>query len=164
MRQPPISDQDRERVRQLHARGMSRNDIAREIGRAAGTVTKIARQLGLSFDRTATKAATEAKVADARDRRANLAVALLADAERLREQLWRSCSIYNFGGRDNTYNEVLVVEPPFADKLKILQSVNIAVDKALRLDEYDSGNATVAGSLLGSLFASLQAKHGTGDE
>jgi hypothetical protein len=34
-----INDADRERVRALHAEGMSRNDIACEIGRSPSTVT-----------------------------------------------------------------------------------------------------------------------------
>lgn len=159
----PVTDLDRQRVKELHSQGCSRNAIARELRRSGRTITRLAGELGLSFDREETRQATEAKKADAASRRAALALAMLADAERMREQLWASCKIYNFGGRDNSYNEMTVAEPPFADKLKIMQSVNIAVEKALRLDEYDSGNAAAGVSLLGSLFTSLQAKHGTGD-
>ena len=159
----PVTDHDRAEVRRLHGEDKTRNAIARELGRSGRTISRIADELGLSFDRAATRQATEAKKADAAARRAALALDLLGDAERMRAQLWTATKIYNFGGRDNTYNEETVTEPPFADKLKILQSVNIAVDKALRLDEYDSGNAGTAGSLLGSLFADLQRKHGTGD-
>ena len=83
-------------VASLHAAGVSRNDIAQEIGRSPSTVTGIARGLGLSFNRAATAAATAAKVADARDRRAQFALALLADAERLRSQLWAPCKAFIF--------------------------------------------------------------------
>lgn len=53
----PITDADRERVRELHVQGKTRNDIAREIGRAPSTVSKPARALGLPFDRSKTAAA-----------------------------------------------------------------------------------------------------------
>lgn len=73
----PLTDHDRQRVAELHAQGMSRNDIARQIKRSPSTVTKLARELGLAFDRAATRAATAAKVADAKARRADLALKLL---------------------------------------------------------------------------------------
>lgn len=160
----PITDADRQRVRELHSQGLGRNDIAKAIGRSASTVTKLAGELGLSFSRAATQAATDAKVADARARRADLALDLLADAERLRRELWEPCKAFNFGGRDNTYNEVQLDQPTFADKLKIMQAAATAVDKALRLDDHDSGDTGTVGSLLGSLFDRMQATHGTGDD
>lgn len=81
---PPITDHDRDQVRQLHAQGKNRNAIAREIGRAQSTVSKIARELGLTFDRSRTAKATEAKVADAKERRAELATLALDDAHAMR--------------------------------------------------------------------------------
>ncbi|MFF8534106.1 helix-turn-helix domain-containing protein [Streptomyces sp. NPDC015532] len=70
----PITDRDREAVRRLHAEGKSRNAIAREIGRGAATVSKIANELGLTFAGGArVAAATEAHRADAAARREQLA-------------------------------------------------------------------------------------------
>jgi len=63
-------------VRELHARGLSRNAIAKEIGRSTSTVSTIAKQLGLSFDRSATRAATSARVVDAEAHRAELVAEL----------------------------------------------------------------------------------------
>ncbi|MFC8495320.1 helix-turn-helix domain-containing protein [Streptomyces sp. NPDC057235] len=69
-----ITDADREAVRTLHAEGKSRNAIARETGRAAATVSKIAADLGLAFSGGArVAAATEARRADAAARREQLA-------------------------------------------------------------------------------------------
>lgn len=65
---------DRDQVRRLHAEGKSRNTIAREMGRSASTVSKIARELGLAFSGGArVAAATEARRADAAARREQLA-------------------------------------------------------------------------------------------
>ncbi|MFD7103101.1 helix-turn-helix domain-containing protein [Streptomyces celluloflavus] len=70
----PITDRDCEQVRQLHAEGKSRNEIARTIGRGAATVSKIARAEGLAFSGGArVAAATEARSADAAARRDLLA-------------------------------------------------------------------------------------------
>ncbi|MGW7413419.1 helix-turn-helix domain-containing protein [Streptomyces sp. NPDC054863] len=77
----PITDRDREQVRQLHAEGKSRNRIARELGRSAATVSKIARSEGLAFSGGArVAAATEARRADAAARRELLAYEALDGA------------------------------------------------------------------------------------
>lgn len=155
---PPITDQDRQQVAELHAAGRSRNQIAREIGRAASTVSKIAAAFDppLSFERERTQKATAAKVADAKARRAALALALLGDAERLRRQMWAPATIYNFGGKDNDYNERAVDKPPFADQLKIMQTTGLAVDRHVRLVELDAdAGVDDAKSMLTDLMGAL---------
>lgn len=58
----------------MHAEGLSRNAIARELGRGAATVSKIAAAEGLSFSGGArVAAATDARRADAAARREQLA-------------------------------------------------------------------------------------------
>ncbi|WP_330261801.1 helix-turn-helix domain-containing protein [Streptomyces sp. NBC_00539] len=70
----PITDADRAAVRRLHAEGKSRNHIARELGRGAATVSKIAAAEGLTFSGGArVAAATDARKADASARREQLA-------------------------------------------------------------------------------------------
>lgn len=134
----PITDAERDRVAQLHAEGKSRNAIARLISRAPSTVSGIAAELHLTFDRARTAEATRAKVVDAKARRAQLANDLLDDAQRLRRQMWKPCKAFNFGGKDNSYNEVQLDEPTFADKLKIMQAAGLAADKHVRLVELDA--------------------------
>ncbi|MFI5686775.1 helix-turn-helix domain-containing protein [Streptomyces sp. NPDC051636] len=83
----PIRERDREAVRRLHAEGKSRNQIARSIGRSAATVSKIAREEGLTFTGGArVAAATEARRADAAARRELLADEALDGALRQVEQ------------------------------------------------------------------------------
>lgn len=135
---PWTSDEDRTLAR-LHADGLSVSAIARKMHRSKGAVSDHARMLGLSFDRSRTNAATIAHQDDAAARRARLQVDLLEDAERLRKQLWQPAVIHNFGGRDNTHNSIDVDEPVFADKLKIVQAVGVAIDKSVRLAEHDAG-------------------------
>ena len=68
----PITDTELARLRELHGTGASCRQIAREMNRAPITVSKHAAALGLSFDRSQVKAATEARVADVAARRAEV--------------------------------------------------------------------------------------------
>jgi transposase-like protein len=83
----PLTEQDRARILELHAQGMSRNDIAREVGRAAASVTKVVHEAGGTFDRAATKAATAAKQADATERKAAARLAELEILELMQKQV-----------------------------------------------------------------------------
>ncbi|MFH8345026.1 helix-turn-helix domain-containing protein [Streptomyces sp. NPDC018045] len=149
----PITDADRNQVRRLHAAGKTRNQIAREIGRSGSTVSKIARDLNLSFERgPEVIAATEARRIDLAARRQQLAEMLHQDAERLRAQLWEPCTIGAFGGKDNQWSEVTLDRPQFSDQRQILAATSIAVDRSLRLAPAEGGEgADQVRSMLGTL-------------
>lgn len=152
----PITARDRRRLKELHAEGLSRNEIARRMNRAASTVSKLAAEMGLDFDRSRTQAGTAARHADAKARRARLALDLVADAERLRKQMWNPCTIHNFGGKENTYNSHDLDQPLFADQLKIMQATGLAVDKHVRLIEIDADQGVGdAKSMLTNLMGAL---------
>lgn len=153
---PPITDHDRQRVRALHAAGWTRNDIAKELGRSGSTISKIAAELGLGFDRKSVAAATEARRVDAKARRVALMHDLLDDANRLRKQMWTPCTIHAFGGRDNVYNSKKVDQPPFREQRDIMYAAGIAIEKSLRLDDHDGdAGADDAKSMIGALAAGL---------
>lgn len=157
----PITDEDRRKVRDLHAAGESRNAIAEAIGRSGATVSKIADELELSFDRSAVRAATEAKVADARARRAALQLKLLSDAERLREQIWQPHTYIDHGGKDFVRAQWTQNEPSPVDKLKLMQAATAAATTSMRLDDHDTVGDDVdeAKSMIGALAAGLQAAY-----
>lgn len=161
----PLTDRDRDQVRALHAQGMNRNAIAREIGRAQSTVSKIAKELGLTFDRTRTAEATKAKVIDAKARRAQLAALLLEDAHRLREQLWQPCKLVKIGGKDNVATEHPLDRPLFEDQLKIVQASSLAAERHARLVELDADNGVgEATSMLTGLAEALGAAWKAGQD
>ncbi|MCD9592443.1 hypothetical protein [Streptomyces sp. 8ZJF_21] len=72
-------------------------------------------------------------MADLAERRAILAEALQDDAERLTEQMWEPAKIYNFGGKDNEYNERDVPEPPADAKRALMSTAAQAIDRSLKL-------------------------------
>jgi hypothetical protein len=135
----PVTDADRQRVKELHAEGKSRNQIAAKMGRSGRTVSRICAEYDppLLFERTRTRAATEAKKADGAARRAHLQVQALDAAAKLFEQMFAPTVVFNFGGKENDYNERPVEEPPFRDKRDIATSIKALADTALKLAEYD---------------------------
>lgn len=134
---PPITEQEMDRIAALHADGLSRNAIARELGRSQAAVSRACDRMGLRFDRHLTVEATAAKVADAAARRAALQEQTLAGAERLMGQMFAQTRVYSFGGKENEYNERWHDEPPFRDKRDIATAVAALAQTALKLAEYD---------------------------
>ena len=63
---------------------LSRNEIARRAGVGQATVTRRAAAVGRSFDRSASAAAADVRIADARVRRAELMGLLIEDAHKER--------------------------------------------------------------------------------
>ncbi len=96
-KKPDLTQAERDKIAALHAKGKGRNEIAREIGRSAYSVTKVVKELGLSFDEAATVEATAARVAQMKARRVDLAEKLLDDALKLRERLWSPHNYYERG-------------------------------------------------------------------
>lgn len=94
----PVTDAEREQIRQLHARGLSCGQIAAQLGRNKSTITRQCRRLGLSFDRAQVKAAAEAKSADAKARRADAVTVLMDDFHRIRERAWSQYEVVMSSG------------------------------------------------------------------
>ncbi|MFF5142538.1 helix-turn-helix domain-containing protein [Streptomyces sp. NPDC013157] len=163
----PIDDDDRRRVRELHAAGKSRNDIARAIKRSPSTVSKIAGSFEppLTFDRAAeVAAATAVRTADLADRRASLALALQADAERLRAQLWQPTVYGEFAGKDGKWQQVHLDQPRFTDQRQIIGATATAIQQSLRLAPAEGGEgAEQVRSMLGALGDALTQAAGDPD-
>jgi len=155
----PVTQEDHDRVRELHARGLSRNAIAAAMGRSGRTVSRIAARLGLGFDREQVRAATEAKKADARARRTQLALALLDDVDQLRARLHVPYVVYQFDREGNLVTGVLD-RPPARDQRDLMMAIGAAIDRSLRLDEYDADpGLDAAKSMLGALARGLGAAY-----
>lgn len=164
----PPTKAERARVAELHAQGLSRNAIARDLGRSYDLVNKLCQEAGLTFDRSQTAEATRVRQLDLKARRAVHAERLQEITERLTEQVFAPTKIFNFGGKDNTYREEHVDQPPHADQLKIMQAVKLASDQSMRLEEFDSGRGVdAAKSLLSGLAEALKvtaAEHAVEDQ
>lgn len=138
MSAPPVTDAERARIRELHAQGLSCTRIAAEIGRSKSAVTRQCQAMGLEFDRAQTRTATAAKVADNASRRAEISRRFLEKSADLLDQMDQPHTAFNFGGKDNTYEEHEFSKPP-ADALRtLMQAAGQAFDKHLAQDKHDS--------------------------
>jgi transposase-like protein len=131
-------------LRDIERGGSSTRQIGARHGVSDATVRKIAKEAGLTFSREQTKNATEAKVADNKARRAEIARKFLDKADALLDQMDQPHVAFNFGGRDNTYNEKLMDRPPIADIRNLMTSAAIAFDKHLAADRHDSDDQGLA--------------------
>jgi hypothetical protein len=162
-----ISEDRFDEFRDLHAQGLGRNAIAREMGIAPVVASRTAEYLGLTFDRSQIQAATEARLADLAERRALLAESLIDDAEKLRAQMWQPAVIFSFGGKDNTYAEEPVLEPPAGDKRALMATAGMAIDRSLKLaPPLEAAGADNATSMLDRIalgIAALAAQNAADD-
>jgi folylpolyglutamate synthase/dihydropteroate synthase len=152
----PWTTDDDAALRAHHAAGRTLGDTATEMGRSKAAVSRHASLLGLGWDRGQTKAAARAKKLDAEARRAQLKLDLLDDAAKLRKQLWEPVTVFNFGGKDNTFNEHQLPQPPHVDQLKLVQATSAAINAYGRLEQLDvAADTDDARSLLAQLGRAL---------
>ncbi|MEU0844808.1 hypothetical protein ABZ370_35790 [Streptomyces sp. NPDC005962] len=132
-----FSAKDEEQLRQLHADGVSRNEIARQMDWSVGTITNHAQRFGLAFDREAVRAATDARQIDLKDRRQRIHEQLLDLAERAID---RAQSRYLMTGWTHTGEPVAEwLQQPPARETKDLTSVAVqALNRAVKLASGDS--------------------------
>ena len=135
-----LTDAQRAEIKALHAAGASRNAIARSTGINNAIVSAFAQEAGLKFNTKVTEAATRAKDAENAEKRAQLLAFQLDDALHFRSLMYQPMTIGNFGGRDNTWNEVTLESPPTGDLLRLQQAMNSAIRNALQLMEAEAGS------------------------
>lgn len=130
-------------LKDIRAGKKSRNQIARDHGVSAGSVTNIAREAdeGDAFDRSATKSATEAAVTDAASIRAATSRRFLDEANKLLDELHKPHVAYSFGGKENSYNEHEFPEPPVDAKRTLITAAAIAFDKHIAQARHDATGA-----------------------
>ncbi|WP_405699086.1 hypothetical protein OG209_05195 [Streptomyces sp. NBC_01383] len=151
-----MSEDKWDTMRALHAEGLGRNAIAREMGIAPAAISRTAARLGLTFDRSKMQAATAARLADLAERRSLLAEDLISDAEKLRARVWEPRLYWDWGGKDHDYDDKLADEPTAGDQRALMGAAGMAIDRSLKLapPEVSSGVDT-AKSMLGSIGEAL---------
>ncbi|MER6361550.1 hypothetical protein [Kitasatospora sp. NPDC001527] len=133
----PLPDQQRENVLGLARAGHSRNEVARLSGVSPASVTRICSAAGVTFDRTATAAAVEARVIDMKQARGLLASGLLDDIAEARHRLHRAGEAREFFD--------------LARSVSVLTNAHVRI---IGVDSTDQG-AEEARSMLGSIMTGL---------
>lgn len=148
---PAITPEIRAQIIELFDKKRHRNDIARELGISGLTVTRVCRQAGREFDRANEILELRAAQVDLDELRTKVAKKMLIVADDTLNDLDTPHLIYNFGGRDNTYNEHLLDEAPLDAKLNAMRTASLAFDKATRITERTPGGLDEAIGLLDTL-------------
>lgn len=152
---PSITNAHRDQIRALHAKGLSRNAIAKEVGLSTGSVTKVCRELSLSFDRSSTYLAVQARQIDLKDRRQTIVQQLYDRAQANIDRLNGD----GYKHRVQLANDSFVVvddAPPSPDERNHASSINSYLSAAARLEAVDTDAAsTSARSMLTKLGEAL---------
>lgn len=126
----PLPPDDRERVIALIKRGVARNEIARMTGRDGSTITRLAQQAGLSFDRgRVTAPARAAKASDLALRRLALAHKMADHLDKLIDELHKPQTIHRINTRTGATEVMKRVEPDPASKRDLAIACGILADK-----------------------------------
>jgi hypothetical protein len=118
---------------------MSRNAIAREVGISSSTVSRFCAEAvpPITFDRAATKVATEAKVLDAKAHRANISQTAIEEVQRLFGMLTAAHEVVHWD-KDGFIHRATIDLPTSADVKNYATSIGILVDKHIVLTKVDS--------------------------
>ncbi|MFE9170871.1 hypothetical protein ACFYNZ_15310 [Streptomyces kebangsaanensis] len=137
----PLSEEQRAAVLEAARRpGASRNGVARETGVSEGSVTAICSEAGISFDRSQTAAAVQARSVDLKARRLELAVDLLDDVTEARTRMR--------GSEDSR---------GFLDHAKAVAALASTHVRVIGVDKDDTSNVDAAKSMLGRLAEAIGA-------
>ena len=141
----PLTDDEREEIIGMIRAGRSARSIAAETGRSTSTISNVAKSIGHQFGRANLARAQDARRCYSAERRAEIAARLVDESALLLDQLHGQHLVFNFGGKDNTYEERTLDEPPVEAKRALMQSVRDGMRTVLdiaRLDEKaDEGQA-----------------------
>jgi hypothetical protein len=155
----PFSDEEIAELKRLHGLGLGRNAIARAMKRSLRAISVHAAKLGLTFDRHATASATEAKMQDAKARRAAIIDQLYAVVED--ELAYLKSGEYDL--IEVSSGSAVKYKPkrlPAQDRKALLTGVGSAMATAARLEALDTNNGVDEGiSLLGQLATGLTAAY-----
>lgn len=155
---PRITDSDLAEILRLAREGVSRNAIAKQVKRSPDTVSRVCKDHGVSFDRAAPAAAIAARLIDLKAKRQALQIKLLDKADKLLDEIDEPHVYFNFGGKDNTYEEHEQPCPSPGDKRYLMQAATAAIKSQLDIDARDGDNgAEGAKSMIGAIAAGLEA-------
>lgn len=144
-------------ARALFDEGLSCNAIAKRLDVGVATISRWASAEGLRFDRSQTALAVRAHTIDLAAARIELAQKMTVAASDMLDALDGSYTVYNFGGKDNTYEEHTLDKPPVEVVRNAVTTAGIAFDKLTRIVEKDNGGLDQAIGTLDLVAGALKA-------
>lgn len=148
---------DTTRAREMHAADASCREIAKALDVAPSTISRWAEREGLSFDRAQTQAASKAHAIDMEATRLRLVAKASHRSEQMLDTLEDPYLVYNFGGKDNTYEEHTLDQAPVDVWQKAVSTANAVVDRLTRILERSNPELESAEGLLDMSAAMFEA-------
>jgi len=138
-RTAPLTAATKARIRKLAREGKSRNAIAREVGVGAATVTRVCQSAKppISFDRTATAAAVQAKGIDLKAARAELSGKAIDEVRRLFDLMTTPHEVIHWD-KDGFMHRGEIERPTSGDVKNYATAIGILTDKHLALVKHDA--------------------------
>ncbi|WP_341935327.1 helix-turn-helix domain-containing protein [Microbacterium sp. LWO14-1.2] len=152
-----MNPETQERAKALFDQGMSRNAIARELDLDPATITRWAKRAGVEFDRSETEAATKAHTIDLAAGRIRLAEKMLAASEDMLDRIDDEYVVYNFGGKDNTFEQRTLDSAPVEVRRNVITTAGITFDKLTRIVERSDTGLEQAVGVLDTLAEGFRA-------
>lgn len=156
-----IPDEERERIIAALDTGKSANQIAKEFGRSNSTISRIAREVGHVFAQSNAVHAREIRAVYNSERRAGLIGKSIESAERIFGQMFAETLAYNFGGKDNTYEEHIIPEPDARAKRDLSAAISTLIKTAAELEKLEQVSG--ADDMLLEFTAAIQARRAERD-
>jgi len=150
-------DEKGAKARVLFDEGLSCNAIAKRLNVSTATVSRWAAHVGLKFDRAKTAVAVQAKQVDLADARMTLAHRMDKAANDMLDMLDKPFTVFNFGGKDNTFSSEVLDTVPVDARRTIITSSAIVFDKISRIVEKDNGGLDNTVGVLDALSGNLAA-------
>lgn len=135
-----LSEAQRQEIIDLLPSGKSCNQIAKDTGRGKTTVHRIARDVGHKWGQSNLERAREARKWYCAESRAMIAARLEDEANQLLDDLHKPYLAFNFGGKENDYNEHHFDEPPTESKFTIMRAVQAAVRTVTEIIKVDNAS------------------------
>ncbi len=134
----PVTDTERDQIIALIESGKSARDIAKQTGRSTSTISNIAKSIGHRFAQSNLARAHEARSAYSAERRAELAARATERAEQMLAKMEGEYLVFNFGGKDNDYNEHTLEQPPTEALRSMAQTFRDLMRTVLDIDRHDN--------------------------
>ena len=137
----PVTDDERAAIADAIQTGRSYADIARQFGRGTGTVARIAKSIGWTVEQSTalrTRKANEGRSAYSAEKRAELAAKATERAEQMLAKMEGEYLVFNFGGKDNDYNEHTLEHPPTEALRSMAQTFRDLMRTVLDIDRHDN--------------------------
>lgn len=134
----PLTDDERDQIVTLIEAGKGCREIAEATGRSRSTVSGIAKEIGHTFGQSNLTRAHEARSAYSAEKRAELAAKATERAEQMLAKMEGAYLVFNFGGKDNDYNEHTLSEPPTEAQRAMAQTFRDLMRTVLDIDRHDN--------------------------